>query len=445
MAPVQTTEDYYKVLELEQTASTESIKNSYKRLALKLHPDRNAKHDATQAFQLLGRAYETLKDATQRRAYDLIYPSITRTQFPNRTTNQPPASSNKQSQTPSEAAQVSALQRSKHERGVRWQTKKYAFDTSIFELQRSLRVLQQEIKDLNSLIAAEAAKEAQKNSWGAWLLSPIYKKPEDSEEMKDRKDREQQERRVERDMKERRLYKKETDLKKEQDLLKKAEEEIKAADMSDDRKIWVIEAKIRARMTREREERERETREREERARTREREERDRLERERMAKVWKQQQEEQQKRMREEREKREAAAKIRLEQMEKLRKRNQEAAEAWENKLREENIRETEQRRQKEKTSGRNRNVECNDYWSDTPSNCQHDGWWPKVQGRKNCPECNESWTYLLQCPGCTIQACPRCQSEIRPRLPRGAGRMRGRDARRARAPIPPPFYADWD
>ena len=45
------TEDYYMILEVEQNASPQSIVSSYRRLALKLHPDRNAKHDATEAFQ----------------------------------------------------------------------------------------------------------------------------------------------------------------------------------------------------------------------------------------------------------------------------------------------------------------------------------------------------------------------------------------------------------
>ena len=41
------------VLEVNQTATLEFIIKSYKRLALKLHPDRNSKQDATAAFQLV--------------------------------------------------------------------------------------------------------------------------------------------------------------------------------------------------------------------------------------------------------------------------------------------------------------------------------------------------------------------------------------------------------
>jgi hypothetical protein len=51
MAQSPTTEDYYIILGVEQTAPLWLIIRSYRRLALELHPDRNAKHDATEAFQ----------------------------------------------------------------------------------------------------------------------------------------------------------------------------------------------------------------------------------------------------------------------------------------------------------------------------------------------------------------------------------------------------------
>ncbi|XMA10407.1 hypothetical protein WAI453_003198 [Rhynchosporium graminicola] len=190
MAPVPVTEDYYIVLEVGQTATPEEVIQSYKRLARKIHPDRNAKHDATEAFQRLGRAYETLKDESQRRNYDLIYPSITRTRpSPQATqTSRPPASTS-QSVALSEAAQIAALRKAKQERGARWLTRRNFIDSSIFELQRDIRRLQQDIKSLDEIVASEIAEEAQKNSWGAWLLSPIYKRAEDSEEEKARKDR----------------------------------------------------------------------------------------------------------------------------------------------------------------------------------------------------------------------------------------------------------------
>lgn len=51
MAPSAITEDYYMILEVDQTAAPELIVKSYRRLALKLHPDRNSRQDATETFQ----------------------------------------------------------------------------------------------------------------------------------------------------------------------------------------------------------------------------------------------------------------------------------------------------------------------------------------------------------------------------------------------------------
>lgn len=55
MAPSPIIEDYYMILEVEQTATPEVIRKSYRRLALKRHPDRNGKYDTTEAFQLVSR------------------------------------------------------------------------------------------------------------------------------------------------------------------------------------------------------------------------------------------------------------------------------------------------------------------------------------------------------------------------------------------------------
>jgi len=51
MAPSTITEDYYKMLEVHQNADLGLITKSYRRLALKLHPDRNPGRDSTKAFQ----------------------------------------------------------------------------------------------------------------------------------------------------------------------------------------------------------------------------------------------------------------------------------------------------------------------------------------------------------------------------------------------------------
>jgi hypothetical protein len=368
----------------------------------------------------LGRAYETLKDESRRRAYDLIYPSITRSRPSPQTTQtpRPPPASTPQSGALSEAAQIASLQKSKQERGARWLTKKNAFDSLIFELQRDIRRLEQEIKNLDSIVAAEAAKEAKKNSWGTWLLSPIYKKAEDSEEEKARKERERQERRIEKDMKERRLELKMADLKKEESLLAKAKEEVDAADLVDNGKIRVIQNGIWARETQERQERER-------------------AERERIARIRKQEQEQREKR---EREAAEALRKQQAEERAAEQKRREEQARKWQ-KIIDDNTKNCREQYAHPKPPESFFTAEESIRQAST-STCRHDGWWPKVQGRTACPECYEIWTYLLQCPGCKMKACPRCQGAIRPRIPRNAARAnRGAPPRVRTAPD---FFKDY-
>jgi curved DNA-binding protein CbpA len=65
-------DNYYHILQVPTDAPLKDIRDSYKRLAIALHPDKNKAPDATAAFQLLNRAYETLKSESQRATYDLI-------------------------------------------------------------------------------------------------------------------------------------------------------------------------------------------------------------------------------------------------------------------------------------------------------------------------------------------------------------------------------------
>ena len=209
--------------------------------------------------------------------------------------------------------------------------------------------MEQEIKNLDSIVTAEAAEEAQKNSWGTWLLSPIYKKVEDSEEDKARKDGGMQERRIEKDMKERRLGLKKAGLQKEESLLRKAKEEVDAADLVDTRKIREIQDKIWA-------------------GETWEKQERVRVERERTAKIWKQQQEQREKR------KQEAAEALRNQQAEERaaeQKRQEEQARKSQKIIDDETRKRREHYAHLFAAEGSTRQA--------STSTCRHDGWWPKV------------------------------------------------------------------
>src|SRR6267154_1756369 len=64
--------DYYGVMGVDRKASAEEIKNAYRKLARKYHPDVSKEKDAEEKFKELGEAYETLRDPEKRAAYDQL-------------------------------------------------------------------------------------------------------------------------------------------------------------------------------------------------------------------------------------------------------------------------------------------------------------------------------------------------------------------------------------
>jgi len=62
--------DYYEVLGVERSASKDDIKNQYRKLALKYHPDRNKSSDAEEKFKEISEAYAVLSDEQKRTQYD---------------------------------------------------------------------------------------------------------------------------------------------------------------------------------------------------------------------------------------------------------------------------------------------------------------------------------------------------------------------------------------
>ena len=63
--------DYYEVLGVQREATEDDLKKAYRRLAMKFHPDRNqGDKEAEGRFKELNEAYDVLKDAEKRAAYD---------------------------------------------------------------------------------------------------------------------------------------------------------------------------------------------------------------------------------------------------------------------------------------------------------------------------------------------------------------------------------------
>ena len=62
--------DYYEVLGVEKSASQSDLKNSFRRLARKYHPDRSTEEDAENRFKEIQEAYAVLSDEQKRAHYD---------------------------------------------------------------------------------------------------------------------------------------------------------------------------------------------------------------------------------------------------------------------------------------------------------------------------------------------------------------------------------------
>ncbi|KAK4711138.1 hypothetical protein R3W88_005651 [Solanum pinnatisectum] len=64
--------DYYKILQVDKSATDDELKKAYRKLAMKWHPDKNPnnKKEAEAKFKQISEAYEVLSDSQKRAIYD---------------------------------------------------------------------------------------------------------------------------------------------------------------------------------------------------------------------------------------------------------------------------------------------------------------------------------------------------------------------------------------
>ncbi|XP_056285846.1 dnaJ homolog subfamily B member 12b [Pseudoliparis swirei] len=67
---IKQSKDFYEILGVQADAPEDELKRSYRKLALKFHPDKNHAPGATEAFKAIGNAYAVLSNAKKRQQYD---------------------------------------------------------------------------------------------------------------------------------------------------------------------------------------------------------------------------------------------------------------------------------------------------------------------------------------------------------------------------------------
>lgn len=64
--------DYYDILGLEKTSSVEDVRKAYRKLSLKVHPDKNKAPGSEEAFKKVSKAFQCLSVEENRKQYDLV-------------------------------------------------------------------------------------------------------------------------------------------------------------------------------------------------------------------------------------------------------------------------------------------------------------------------------------------------------------------------------------
>ncbi|KAL0323458.1 UNVERIFIED_CONTAM: Chaperone protein dnaJ 49 [Sesamum angustifolium] len=67
---IKSKKDYYSILGLERSCSVEEIRKAYRKLSLKVHPDKNKAPGSEEAFKKISKAFKCLSDDESRRQYD---------------------------------------------------------------------------------------------------------------------------------------------------------------------------------------------------------------------------------------------------------------------------------------------------------------------------------------------------------------------------------------
>ncbi|CAM6099437.1 unnamed protein product [Calypogeia fissa] len=74
VARIRRTKDYYQILSVTKECTEEDVRKAYRKISLKVHPDKNKAPGAEEAFKAVSKAFMTLSDVELREKYDRFGP-----------------------------------------------------------------------------------------------------------------------------------------------------------------------------------------------------------------------------------------------------------------------------------------------------------------------------------------------------------------------------------
>lgn len=64
--------DYYEILGVERNCTVDDVRKAYRKLSLKVHPDKNSAPGAEEAFKAVSKAFQCLSNEESKKKYDLV-------------------------------------------------------------------------------------------------------------------------------------------------------------------------------------------------------------------------------------------------------------------------------------------------------------------------------------------------------------------------------------
>jgi len=382
-----------------------------------------------------------MKDPEKRRAYDIQWASIKRTQAAQKEAKrrQDEFAEAERKKAAEEGARNQKEKDARQERLRHLERLKSKYNGDIFELSRIVRKLVADLKRLQDQDDEELRKERERKSWWTYVTSPFYASPKETEEEKQTREVERLQRLASKRIKEQDLAEKESKIKRWRDALEDANNKIAAEKAKEEEEARSRAAKIQEQLRREQEARRRaEQQAAEEERRKRLEEIQARMRQEQAARAARKTQEAceaQQRAWKAAEERRKAEENRRAEerrQAEEKRKAKERRQAEEKRKVKEKQRAEAEKRARAASWAETVRKAQQgrNDWFepevpsysfsrasapNKTSSACRHELFWPKLNGSHICQNCHGiQRRFAFQCPGCSMIACASCRQTIR-------------------------------